>query len=297
MLPDQDFKDWFIRYAYFFSKRYTNKQKKGFLEAITADIKEFRTDIKIDRFNFCSTNYTNLYVGNVKEANKIICTNYDTATTQILPYEYFNIKSRKKNTLLLIIVTSTIYFLFGLLFLKFIAIPIFKKNSFFSFAYITLIFFFVIYFYIFGKISKGWATRKTIKQNTSTVLTILSLSKKFKKIGNKNVAFAFLDAGCTNEAGLIQLIKKKRKSTKVFLGANIGADSNLMEIAMDKTSLERKNIEVAKDFESDLLDENVISIISAEQGLDGKTLILPNNRKRGSNLNYTNINEFCKLVK
>lgn len=219
-------KDWYIRYHSIFKSRYTNARKSKFLQSLEADIKQFRDDVKLDHFKFYEKNaaeYRNLYVGNIKKAKVVFSTYYDTPSQHIEAYEFFNIEERKRKKTKLILLTSMIYLLIGLAVTWFIAMPVFQNYETFTWQFITMVLGILVYFFFFGKITKGWPNRQNLVQNTSSVLVLLLAISQLRK--NRRVAYAFLDAGSLNDGGLDRL--KEETTAKIYHLDSIGSQQEL----------------------------------------------------------------------
>lgn len=70
MEQDEQLEDWYVRYHSIFGKRYTRKRKDRFLESLSADIRQFRSDVELDTFKLNEKDiveYKNLYVGDIKK--------------------------------------------------------------------------------------------------------------------------------------------------------------------------------------------------------------------------------------
>lgn len=226
MDQQQLIKDWYIRYHSIFKTRYTVKRKDKFLQSLEADVKQFRSDTKVDHFKFyekSATEYRNLYIGNIKKAKVVFSTYYDTPSAHIDAYKFFDIESRKRNKTKLILVSSMLYLLVGLAITLFIAMPIFKNYDTFSWQFISMIVGIVVYFFFLGKITQGWPSRHNLVQNTSSLLALLLAISSMRK--NKQVAYAFLDAGCLNNGGLDRL--REETSAKIYHLDSIGSPQEL----------------------------------------------------------------------
>lgn len=225
-------KDWYIRYHSIFKSRDTNAKKSKFLQSLEADIKQFRDDIKLDHFKFYEKNaldYRNLYVGNIKKAKVVFSTYYDTPSKHIEAYEFFNIEARKRKKTKLILLSSVLYLLIGLAITWFIAMPIFQNFETFTWQFISMVIGYILYFFFFGKITKGLSNRQNLVQNTSSLLVLLLSISKLRK--NKRVAYAFLDAGCLNDGGLDRL--KEETTAKIYHLDSIGSQQELHLLSSD----------------------------------------------------------------
>lgn len=265
-------KDWYIRYHSIFKSRYTNARKSKFLQSLEADIKQFRDDVKLDHFKFYEKNaaeYRNLYVGNIKKAKVVFSTYYDTPSQHIEAYEFFNIEERKRKKTKLILLTSMIYLLIGLAVTWFIAMPVFQNYETFTWQFITMVLGILVYFFFFGKITKGWPNRQNLVQNTSSVLVLLLAISQLRK--NRRVAYAFLDAGSLNDGGLDRL--KEETTAKIYHLDSIGSQQELHLLSSDN---------------------NLSHLISAQKVDNSYQLSLED--LRSLQLNETNMNQVLAII-
>ncbi len=91
------FKDWLFRYQYVYRLRRTEKSKKRFLAALVTDIAKMREDVHVIEYDrqkkYASRN---VYVGDIKQADQVICTFYDTPPESVGSYQLFNRKIKPK---------------------------------------------------------------------------------------------------------------------------------------------------------------------------------------------------------
>ena len=233
MNRDEWMKDWFVRYHMILGRRYTKKQKMRFLQSATADIRQFRPDIELDSFKLHEGDkqkYHNLYVGNIKTADKVICTYYDTPAIQLGSYHFFDVEHRKRSTMTWIGIFSLLFIVVGLIYTLFVAIPVFQANGIWNFFSLLSVLGYLVYFYFLNRVTRGWPTKKNLVRNTSSVLLLLDCIYSCK---NKKVAFAFLDAGCTNSAGLDQMMGENKAS--IYMLDSIGSTQPLYQVAKRPT--------------------------------------------------------------
>lgn len=294
MVDSQELLDWFIRYTVIFRKRNTHRQKSLFLKSLKADVETFRNDVQIDHFKLHKKDpysYNNLYVGSMKQADTIICTYYDTPAVQWQSYEYFNNKLRERKITRWILTSSMVYILLGFLFTIFIGVPIFVNRTLFSPLPIFLTGCYILYFLLLGQITRGWPTKHTLVSNTSSVLALLDATQQFQ---DQRIAFAFVDAGCTNEAGLKRILKRKKGRATILIVENIGGESPLHLISENETLLKRVKTNILK-VNSDLkTDPRVMYVVSAQR--DGKRFVLSRKQLLNKRLNEFNMDQFTQLV-
>lgn len=284
-------KDWYVRYHLIFGKRYTRKQKDRFLKSLSTDILQYRKDLKLDTFKLnkkSKQEYRNLYVGNVEKADTVVCSYYDTPACRFSPYNFFDVEHRMKSTTMFILISSILYILFGLVFTLIVAMPLFQTKPIFSFPSILCIVFYIIYFYLLNKITRGWPRRKNLVQNTSSVLLLLECIAHRK---SKRVAYAFLDAGCTNNAGLDRLMEKTKG--KILMLDSIGSDQPLYLV---NPELQRSNSLNTFDKIESLYSSNerLVYLISGEKEKD--RFVLSRRALLAKQLNEQNMNRVLAFL-
>lgn len=284
--------DWYVRYNSIMRKRYTKRQKDRFLQSLAADIKPFRSDVKVDTFKLHekdSVEYKNLYVGDIKKADTIICTYYDTPVAHLGPYHFFDVEHRKKNSVKIILLSSISYILFGLLFTWLIGIPVFETYSFLSLPYLFCILFYGLYFLFLGRVTKGWPRKDNLMRNTSSLLAqLLGIQQN----QNNRTAFAFVDAGCTNEAGLEKLINSSKGNVYHF--DSIGTDKPLYQV-MSNRKLAVAGDEVESVEVPEIDNNRLVRVISGEK--ENNRFWLNQGDLKQSRLNDTNMNKATALMK
>lgn len=292
MSQEEQIKDWYFRYHTIFGKRYSRKQKDRFLDSLVADIRPFREDLELYSFNLYENDkhvYRNLYVGNLKTAKRVICTYYDTPAAFLGSYRFFDKESQKKKTTLSVLFTNLIWLVLGLLFTIYIAVPIFEANGLLSGQSLLVILGYILYFYFFNRIRSGLGRRKNLIRNTSSILMLLD------QIANKKVrgttAYAFLDAGCTNKAGLDRLLEQT--DAKVYMLDSVGSEYPLYQVSnSEKMTQQYDGIEpVVKE---NFRDEKLLYIISGAQENDH--FVLPRSELKKNQLDDDNMNTVMNFL-
>ncbi|MFL2098502.1 hypothetical protein ACEN4B_08840 [Marinilactibacillus psychrotolerans] len=283
-------KDWFIRYNYILGTRQTDKQKGKFIDSILFDLEKLGKKAYVHPFG--QNNYgKNIYVGNVKKAKKIICTYYDTPISQHKSYHLNKYELNKKNTVKSIAIQSIIFLGIGLLFTLFVGIPIYQVYNFVSLPSILTTFFYAFYFIILKKISTGWPEKNNSVRNTSSLLLLLQFMNQYH---TKGTAFALLDSGTYNQAGLDELIQDCQG--EIYLLDSVGADQPMYQISENKQLfvLDSPVIQVEKkitDF------KNVLTLTS--MGKNDQSFQLERDSLKQKEINETNMNmafEFLEKI-
>lgn len=288
---EQQVKDWYIRYHSILGKRYTKKQKDWFLESLSADIQAMRSDLQLDAFRLHEKDkqeYRNLYVGDLEKADKIICTYYDTPAAHFGSYQFFNAERRKKGTLNFILLSSVLFILMGLLFTLAVGIPVLEANDALSLSGILLILFYGVYFYYLNRITRGWPSRHTLMRNTSSLLLLLDCINTLK---GKRVAYAFLDGGTTNQAGLKQLLKTSK--APVYMLDSIGSSQPCHQI-MVNPALASEDGGIERVLTSDFNSDRLVYLISGRK--ENGSFFLTQEDLREKELNSANMNGIYALL-
>lgn len=282
-----------FRYQYVYRTRITGRGKQKFLKSLITDIVEMRDDIQIIEYDKKKKSSShNLYVGNIEKADKIICTYYDTPPNHTGDYLLFNTKDQQKKTTKFIMISSLMLMLIGLITttLLFKSTTIFKDI--FSPQTILLVIVYGIYFFIFGKVTKGHFYQKTLIRNTSSVLTLLKMIEMNKS--NKKIAFAFVDDGCYGERGLEAMMNSAKKSSKIYYLDSIGANESLKIMG--------------KDFNSSIVEKYHLNPLSSHNKVnylfsankvekDGESIfLLSKNNLKQKKINMANINMALELL-
>ncbi len=293
MQQNERLKDWLFRYQYIYRIRRTEKNKRRFLSALVSDISGMREDVQVIEYNrhkkYASRN---VYVGDIEKADQIICTYYDTPPKSFGPYVLFNRKEQGKQTTSLVLISSILMILLGivgtLIYMRYAA-DAFNLASFRT-AFIALAY--GIYFFLLGKVTKGLTNRKTLIRNTSSVLALLALISETK--GNKT-AFAFIDEGSFGESGLEALGTSPKKKTKIFLLDSVGANAPLHVLGNDFSKEKVSELRI----DHPTSDQSVNYIFSARTAeKESKTrFYLDKSDLSQKNLNMENLTKVVELFK
>ncbi|WP_051910460.1 hypothetical protein [Carnobacterium pleistocenium] len=292
MEQDEQLEDWYVRYHSIFGKRYTRKRKDRFLESLSADIHQFRSDVALETFKVNEKDlveYKNLYVGNIKKADTIICTYYDTPAAHLGPYQFFDVANRTKNTMRFIFVSAILTIMMGLLFTWQVAMPIFQTNSLLSLLSLLCILFYALYFFFLKNVARGWPNKHNLIRNTSSVLVQLYSTKQFE---NKKLAFAFLDAGCTNNAGLEKVLRQS--NAVIYMLDSIGSEKNLYQVMSNrKLAIPSDSVETV--VSPDLANDRLVYVISGTK--ENEHFTLSKDDLKQHQLSDTNMNEVLLFLK
>lgn len=284
------FNDRLARYSFIYRSRNSNKQKTRFLKAFVTDIAQFRKDVSvIEYISQKKYNARNVYVGDIKKADQIICTYYDTPPAYFGNYILFDRKKQEKQITKTALCTSVIWILLGiigtLLNMKF------NSSAFVLFSFKTLFLgiIYIIYFIILSKLSKGMWNKKNLIRNTSSVLFLLQMLTENKN--QKKVAYAFIDEGCYGERGLNILRSSVKNNAKIYYLDSIGADAtlNAMGEEFKKEVIESKGILYVS-------PKDKINYLFCAEMSHNKEFYLDKSKLNNKNLNYEHFNKITELL-
>ncbi|MBO0411550.1 hypothetical protein JZO81_10790 [Enterococcus hulanensis] len=225
MEQTEGFKDWLFRYQYVYRLRRTEKSKKRFLAALVTDIAKMREDVRVIEYNQ-QKKYAarNVYVGNIKQADRVICTFYDTPPESFGSYQLFDRKDQAKKTTRFILASTIVAILLGiigtLIYMR-LSPNSFQLNSIGTLGIVAI---YAAYFALLGKVTKGLSNRKTLVRNTSSILAMLKMIAENKQ---KNIAYAFLDEGSYGNKGLDELQDQVKNHCKIYYLDSVGASAPL----------------------------------------------------------------------
>ncbi|MGM0125982.1 hypothetical protein IGI37_003383 [Enterococcus sp. AZ194] len=287
------FADWVFRYQYLHPTRITEKTKQKFLKSLLTDIMQMRTDIKVIEYDRKkNTASHNLYVGNITNADKIICTYYDTPPNHVGSYHFFDAKVQKKKTTLFILINSLALIVLGLLGTVGMLGFFINFETIFSVQTLCVAFIYALYFCLLGKVTKGNLFQKTLVRNSSSVLTILNMIKEQKE--DKRVAFAFLDDGCYGERGLEVMRVASKKNAKIFYLDSIGSNEPLTLLGKDfkKAVIEKYHL---KQIDS---SKSINYLFSSQEIIENNQSIFLLSKKnlKQKKINMTNIKIALELL-
>lgn len=276
------FKDWLFRYQYIYRLRRTEKSKKRFLTALVTDIAKMREDVRVIEYDqqkkYASRN---VYVGNIKQADQVICTFYDTPPESVGSYQLFDRKDQSKKTTTFILASTILTILLGvigtLVYMQ-ISPNSFQFNSISTLGIIVI---YAGYFALLGKVTKGLSNRKTLVRNTSSILAMLKIIAENKQ---KNVAYAFLDEGSYGSKGLDELQKQVKRGSKIYYLDSVGASAPLHLLGELPNN---KKLDETIDYQA--ADQKVNYLFSARKDQADSTFYLNPTDLKEKHLNMENI--------
>lgn len=287
---DDIFNDRLARYSFMYRSRNSNKEKTRFLKALVTDISQVRKDISVIEYNNQKKdNAQNVYVGDIKKADQIVCTYYDTPPAYSGDYILFDRKRQEKQTTKAAICTSLIWVFLGilgtLLYMKLVSAPFVL----FSVQTLCIALIYGVYFIILSKLAKGTWNRKNLIRNTSSVLCLLQMLTENQN--QKKVAYAFIDEGCYGERGLDVLLSSVKKNAKVYYLDSIGADAtlNVMGSQFKEELAESKKIRYVP-------PKDQINYLFCADMNQNKEFFLDKSKLNKKNLNYDSFKQTIELL-
>lgn len=227
MATTEQFNDWLIRYSLLYKKRYTKRQKQRFAQSFVTDLMNIRKDVEI-RKDKQEKESLYIVVGDLKKAKHVIATYYDTPAVYQGDYPFFHVEKQQKQTTNRIIWTALTLLILGTLFTYFVGMPLFEQGG-ISYSTILLVVAYFVFFYIFGKATRGWPEKANLVRNTSSLLYLL---KFIEENSDASKAYIFYDYGCQGTSSL-QKVRSKLNLSKQRLTIldSIGAKGELLRVA------------------------------------------------------------------
>lgn len=225
MERNDQLEDWILHYQHLNKVRRTKKQKQRFLATLVTDIAKIREDIQVIEYQqkkqYISSN---VYVGNIETADRIICTYYDTPLRSLGSYQLFDRTKQRQATVRFILVSLSLFLLLGLVatvvYMNSMT-EVFHLGKLSTWAAILC---YGLYFFLFSKLAKGLSNRKNTVRNTSSILALVVLIVAHT---NSKTAFAFLDEGCFGDQGLNLLKETCRSSAQIYYLDCVGSQEEL----------------------------------------------------------------------
>lgn len=224
--------DFLVKYGLVLGRRYTQKQKRKFLVAIGQEFTQLDYQIKYANDEKKGTNHTtDLFVGNLAEAETIICTHYDTGSHIIWPhYRYYplygekSMKNYRNVTLIPAIVSTILVAVFIYLAMYFVPLTGNAKTIFLAIS---------VFLGLLGisYLSTGFGNKYNLNKNTASIIAMIKIAEALNEEDRKKIAFVLLDHGTSDNSGA-QMIRQALPTTMdkrlfVYLDC-IGRGDNLV---------------------------------------------------------------------
>ncbi|GGC90307.1 hypothetical protein GCM10011573_19920 [Enterococcus wangshanyuanii] len=264
MERNDQLEDWIFHYQHLNKVRRTKKQKQRFLATLVTDIAKLREDIQVIEYQqkkqYISSN---VYVGNIETADRIICTYYDTPLRSFGSYQLFDRTKQRQATIRFIVVSLFLFLLLGLV------ATVFYMNRMTGMFHLgkpstwAAILCYGLYFFLFSKLAKGLSNRKNTIRNTSSILALLMLIASHK---NSKTAFAFLDEGCFGDQGLNLLKETCRSAAQIYYLDCVGSQEELHFISQRITEKAAQSFIIHQDSDSKISYIFGAKVSETEQG-------------------------------
>ncbi len=229
-------KDLIFRYCVLFGKRFSYREKISFLRVISKELiqLDYYVDAKIAKLQLAKKkyeNYYNAYIGDLDNAEVIVCTYYDTGVnyfnlTKIFAFEQHFNKLRYFLGIIPIFILLAIAITLNL----FIFLPNIEVSGIYSIPGVLAAIVTLSAFYIILKFKKGISNKKNFVCNTSSILVMLNTINKMDKYQKKKVAFVLFDGGCSNQYGIrmIENYSNKLESKQFIFLDSLGNSESLL---------------------------------------------------------------------
>lgn len=168
-------RDNLIRYGMLHKKRYTSKEKEGFLKVMESDLKEQGIQVNVTKGSIKAYSDYMLFAGNIKRTKYIIISNFDTPLYSFKKLIRQSTVSSYYDKLRHISFVGIMIIFLVLLYTSVIAYQHLFSNDLLS---ITLFFIYIsILLFIIQKFKYGFTSNENYIYNTSSILVSLCLLK------------------------------------------------------------------------------------------------------------------------
>lgn len=275
-----NFKDLFTNYAVFLGRRFYPKDKLKFLALAQKEFEEAGYPVNItqadEKVLGDTIYYRNLYAGDFSKAKVVLVSYYDTPRMNIVseqPIAFDSAASKFSglNMLLLPVITMML----TLLIFYILLMPGLSINGFLSMSGLLTTLLFIAALMITRKYRFGIPKRNNIVRNSSSIVVMLLYAsrKKLNKTRNKDVAFAMIDSGTTNNYGEVMLEDYlKDRKLKVIMLDSVGGNGEPHVFTNRKVKLNQ--LGVRQHIKSSYLAPvGDVFLTSGELGVDDQILV------------------------
>ncbi|WP_392563234.1 hypothetical protein RHO13_06745 [Orbus wheelerorum] len=299
----ENFRDLVFRYCIMFGRRFTYKEKIAFLRIISKELIAlgYCVDAKIAKLKLSKKryeNYYNAYIGDLNNAELIICTHYDTGLNNFNLLKTYAFKPQfNKLSYFIGLIPIIFLFLLSIIFNYFIFIPNIELQGFLSFSGISSILTTVVFFFFILKFRNGISNKKNFICNSSSIITIINLIKNLDKKSKKKIAFVLYDGGNTNQYGLKMLENYSNNISKkkiIFLDS-IGNDEKLLFFKPEYSKFTVENI----DFQQGKMAinlKNYMMITSGKLNENNEVIIKHAHSNKDNNLSSSITEQHTKIL-
>ncbi len=295
--------------------RFRRKQKRKFLEYAQTKFKDmgYMTHLQEkSRINKHVVGNQNLVIGDIENANVIMCAHYDTPPRAIHKIEIIHgirksIWSKIKKYILILVFILILTSIFILI----LSIMLYLLNC------LSLIDFIPITAYIVACLmTLGVSNKKNLNDNTSGVMTIFKIADELKELNNSKVAFVLFD---NEEWGLIgsKIFANQNENinNKLFINFDcVGVGDNILilcdnysieeakKIGENKQCSKEKNIlvqeaDLSKADSDERRFKNRIRFAAFHRNEDGELYIENIHTKKDNELDIDNISVIASIIK
>lgn len=219
-------KELMMRYGLVAGTRFRRSQKLAFLLGITRDFENlgYRTEAKETEDGKHPN--VNLYIGELKRANMVVETYYDTppGSFGLLSYRYFNLKNRKRAAGLSVALPMSILLVAGAVYFAAQREPWFLPTGGIRAAgllHMLVMLLLLRSLYVFRQ---GYGARNSLVRNTSSVIALYRFAERKKHEGT---ALVLTDNGCRANTGARILKEQCRAGQRVVHLDSVGAPGTL----------------------------------------------------------------------
>jgi hypothetical protein len=202
---NEQVKDWLLRYGYLLGRRFSNKERTQFLKAAQREFAQmgYATDVTSSSFVFAGARrqFYNFYAGDLKQADVIVATYYDTPAKTFGAYResaFESIVFRK--SLLVNVAPSLLIFALALIVSYAWLLPMLNRygwSSVWVFPFLAVVF---LSLFLINRYRSGVPRRLNLVRNSSSLISMLVLARELQ--ARERVAFAFVDGGTSSGYGL-----------------------------------------------------------------------------------------------
>lgn len=299
-------KDEMLLYGITLARRYTRRQKNAFYAMLKKDwLKDGHSVSLLGRQSRFFHHY-HIIIGDLKKANTIIMTGYDTPAKSFISNDYYPFHSelnKKKAIRNLIIQTMLAILIMCLVFILFLNI---KKLAMIwkVFCIITMI----VLTYCSYRVSKGFANPVNFNQNSASLAVIQEIMNRSKS--NKNVAFVLLDQTIDSFEGLKymnQVIEENKRIIYLDAIANgeklVIAHGKQMKHAAEELTSHFTNIDyINRCYDQERISQNALSFfpnmlyIASGEISNSEFVVHDIGSKKDNQVNMKRLSHICEGI-
>lgn len=225
-MSQNEFRDTLAKYAVFFGRRNTYRQKAAFLLALKEDFEGFGYMVKgiSDKVRFSKA--INIHIGDVDHAKILVVAHYDQPNRVFFSKGNYDPFLETKQLLPQLFSENIVQL--AMLVFALIGLTLINSIGNIWFTILFLILFTVALLYTFIRFPKGLKNSYNFNKNNSSLLAILDYAKQNQ--GKKNIAFVLTDNECLNHHGDVMLEKMlgdKLKTVRVIHLDSVGKGTYL----------------------------------------------------------------------